>query len=56
MEKEQITVYKNDQAMRKSHGHITWIRASGLKMFKEDPPKLYLIDFATILGEWFFNS
>jgi hypothetical protein len=44
-------VQKNDQAMRKSPGHITWVRALGLIMFKEDPPKLYKIKFETILEQ-----
>ena len=37
IEKEQIAGAKNDQAMRKSPGHITWVRALGLFMCKEDP-------------------
>ena len=37
IEKEQIAGAKNDQAMRKSPGLITWVRALGLFMCKEDP-------------------
>ena len=37
IEKEQIAGAKNDQAMRKSPGHITWVRALGLFMCKLDP-------------------
>jgi hypothetical protein len=56
IEKEQITVYENDQATRKSPGHITWVRALGLIMFKEDRPKLYKIEFALELVKWFLNN
>jgi hypothetical protein len=56
IEKEQIGGAKNDQATRKSPGHITWVRALGLIIFKEDPSKLYKIEFATILVKWFFNT
>jgi hypothetical protein len=56
IEKKQIAGVKNDQAMRKSHGHITWFRALCLIMLKKDPPKLYKIEFATILVEWFFQQ
>jgi hypothetical protein len=41
---------------RKSPGHITCVRALSLIIFTEDPPKLYKIEFATILVGWFFNS
>ena len=34
IEKEQIAGANNDQAMRKSPGHITWVRALGLFMCK----------------------
>jgi hypothetical protein len=51
IEKEQMAGAKNDQAARKSPGHITLVRALGLIMFKEDPPKLYKIELATILVE-----
>jgi hypothetical protein len=35
IEKEQIAGAKNDQAMRKSPGHITWVRALGLSCAKK---------------------
>jgi hypothetical protein len=56
IEKEQIAVQTNDQATRKSPGYITWVRALCLILFKEIPSKLYKIEFATMLVEWFFNS
>jgi hypothetical protein len=46
IEKEQIDGAKNDQATRKYPGHITWVRALGLFMFKGDPLQLYKIEFA----------
>jgi hypothetical protein len=49
-------VQTNDQVPRKSPGDISWVRALGLKMFKEDPPKLYQIECSTILVKWFFNG
>jgi hypothetical protein len=49
-------VQTNDKATRKSPGDISWVRALGLKMVKEDPPKLYKIEFSTILVEWFLNG
>jgi hypothetical protein len=42
--------------MRKSPGHITWVRALGLTTFKEDPPKLYKIEFSLELVKWFLNG
>ena len=42
--------------MRKSPGHITWVKALKLKTCKVDPPKLYKIEFATELVEWFLNG
>jgi hypothetical protein len=45
--KEQIAGPNNDQAARKSPGHIAWVRALGLMICEEDPPKLYTIEFAT---------
>jgi hypothetical protein len=51
IEKEQIGGAKSDQATRKSPGHITLVRALGLIMFKENSPKLYKIESATILVE-----
>jgi hypothetical protein len=37
IQKEQIAGAKNDRAMRKSPGHITWVNALGLFMCKLDP-------------------
>jgi hypothetical protein len=37
IKKEQIAWCKNDQATRKYPGHISWVRALGLIMFKENP-------------------
>jgi hypothetical protein len=54
--KEQIAGAKNDQATRKSPGHITWVRASGLFMCKENLLKLYKIEFAFELVKWLLNS
>jgi hypothetical protein len=48
IKKEQIDWCKNDQATRKSPGHITWVRALGLFMYKEVTPKLNKIEYATI--------
>ena len=56
IEKEQIAGAKNDQAMRKSPGHITWVSLSGLFMCKVDPLKLYKIDFALELVKWLMNG
>jgi hypothetical protein len=56
IEKEQIAVAKNDQATRKSPGHITWVRTLCLFMRKEDPPKLYKIEFALELVKWLLNG
>jgi hypothetical protein len=37
-EKKQIAGAKNDQDMRKSPGHVPWVRALKLKTCKEGPP------------------
>jgi hypothetical protein len=42
--------------MRKSPGHVPWVRASSLIMCKEDFLKLYKIEFATELIKWFLNG
>jgi hypothetical protein len=42
--------------MRKSAGHVSWVRALSLIMWKEDPLKLYKIEFATELINWFLNG
>jgi hypothetical protein len=42
--------------MRKSPGHITLVRALGLFMCKEDPLKLYKIEFALEFVKWLLNS
>jgi hypothetical protein len=34
---------ENDLAMRKSHGHVSWVRVLSLINCKEDPLKLYNI-------------
>jgi hypothetical protein len=47
---------ENDLAMRKSHGHVSWLRALSLIMCKEDPLKLYKIKFATKLIKWLLNG
>jgi hypothetical protein len=47
---------ENDLDMRKSPGHVSWVRASSLIMCKEDPLKLYKIKFATELINWFLNG
>jgi hypothetical protein len=39
--------FKNDHAMRKSHGHVIWFRAFVLNFYKEDPPKMYKNEFVT---------
>jgi hypothetical protein len=54
IEKEQIAGSKNDQAMRKSPGHVPWVRALKLKTCNVDPPLLYKIKFVTELIKWFF--
>jgi hypothetical protein len=46
---------ESDLAMRKSPGHVPWVRALSLIMFKEDPLKLYKIKFATELIKRFLN-
>jgi hypothetical protein len=56
IEKEQKAVAKTDQAMRKSPGHITWVRALCLFICKEDPLKLYKIAFAMELVKWLLIS
>jgi hypothetical protein len=40
---------ENDQALRKSPGHFSWVRTLKLTIFKEDHPKLYKIEIATEL-------
>jgi hypothetical protein len=47
---------KNDQATRKSPGHILWVRASSLLLYKEDSLKLYKIEFALELVKLFLNG
>jgi hypothetical protein len=47
---------KNDQATRKYPGHITWVRALGLFICKEDSFKLYNIEFAFKLVKWLLNG
>jgi hypothetical protein len=42
--------------MRKSPGHVPWVRALGLFMCIEDSLKLYKIKFATELIKWFLNG
>jgi hypothetical protein len=44
--KEKIEGPENDDATRKSHVHIDWVRDLGLLMCKEDPPNMYKIEFA----------
>jgi hypothetical protein len=56
IEKEQIACAKNDQAMRKCPGNVLWVRALSLFMCKADPLKLYKIEFALELVEWFVNG
>jgi hypothetical protein len=53
--KDKSVVQKNDQAERKSPGHIILVRALGLNMCKEVPPKLYKIEFAFELTKWLMN-
>jgi phosphorylcholine metabolism protein LicD len=53
IEKEQTAGAKYDQATRKYPGHITWVRALGIFLCKEDPLKLYKIEFALELVKWF---
>jgi hypothetical protein len=50
------TSLENDIAMRKSPGHVPWVRALGLFMCKENPLKLYQIKCATELIKRFFNG
>jgi hypothetical protein len=47
---------KNDQATRKSPRNINWVRALGLFMCKEDPFKLYKIEFALEKVKWLSNG
>jgi Gpi18-like mannosyltransferase len=42
--------------MRKSLGHISWVRILKLTVCEEDPPKLYKIDIATELVKQFLNG
>jgi hypothetical protein len=56
IEKEQIRGAKNDQDPRKFPGHVTWVRAFGLFMCKEEPLKLYKIDLAFELVKCLLNG
>jgi hypothetical protein len=49
IQKEQFAGPKNDLAMRKSLGHISWVRTIKLTICKEDPLKLYKNEIATEL-------
>jgi hypothetical protein len=49
-------VHKNEHAMRKSHGHISWVRALVFMLFKEDPSNLYKIESALESDKWSLNS
>jgi hypothetical protein len=42
--------------MRKSPGHVPWVRALSVIIFKEDPLKLYKIEFALVLVKWPLNG
>ena len=53
---QKSTSLESDLAMRKSPGHDFWVRALSLTMCKEDPLKLYKIQFATELIKWFLNG
>jgi hypothetical protein len=55
IEKEQIAGAKIDQGMRKIPGHGPWDKAFFF-MCKEDPLKLYKIEFATELIKCFLND
>jgi hypothetical protein len=50
------TSLENDLNMRKSPGHIPYVRALGLFMCKENPLKLYQIKCATELIKWFLKG
>jgi hypothetical protein len=56
IQKEQFAVTKNDHATRKSKGHISFFRAIRFILCKEDPPKLYKIEFALESGTWCSNG
>jgi tellurite resistance-related uncharacterized protein len=56
IQKEQIAGAKNDHATRKSPGNILCVRALLLILSKENPPKMYKIQFATESDEWCLNS
>jgi hypothetical protein len=56
IEKEKVGGAKNYQATRKSAGHNTCVRASGLCMCKEDPLKLFKMEFAKELVKWLLNG
>jgi hypothetical protein len=56
IEKKLIAGAKNDQASRKSPGHITWVRALGLFMCKEDPLFFYKIELALEWVKWVLNG
>jgi hypothetical protein len=56
IEKEQIACAKNEQAMRKSPDNILRVRALSHFICKEDPLKLYKIEFALELVKLFLNG
>jgi hypothetical protein len=56
IQKEQFAEPKNDLAMRKSLGHISWVRTIKLTICKEDPHKLYKIEFSMNLVGRFLNG
>jgi hypothetical protein len=41
--------------MRKFPGHVPWVRALSLFVGKEDPLKLYKMEYATELIKWILN-
>jgi hypothetical protein len=51
-DKEKIAVHKNGYDMRKSPGYSVWVRALVLILYKEDPAKMYKIEFATESHLW----
>jgi hypothetical protein len=55
IEKEQIASAKNNQALRKSPGHVPRVRDLKLITCKEDPPQLYKINFVTEWVKWFLK-
>jgi hypothetical protein len=56
IQKEQFAGPKNDLAMRKSLGDIFWVRILNLTICKEDPPKLYKIEFSMNCVSRFLNG